>query len=236
MQSSEQLLALYHLDRRLDFIAQRLAEIPGAQRALAGEQAEREARRRERAAAAAELVEALRRLERDSASLAAERRRLQDQQRAVTDMQALAASEHQLARCTERIATVESTILVKLEAQEIHERELALRAAREAEEGRAAVEELAALAAEAAECAAEQAQAQTEREALLAVLPAADARLYRRVASSHGHRSLVGLRGAGCGGCGAALPPQELLELRKERRVLVCQGCGRLVLRTEGDA
>jgi predicted nucleic acid-binding Zn-ribbon protein len=236
MQNSEQLLALYHLDRRLDFILRRLAEIPLAQRALAGERAERETRERARAAAAAELAEALRRLERESASLAAERSRLQTQQRAVTDMHALAASEHQLARCEERIAGVEATILVKLEAQEIHERELALRAGRDAEVAGGATAELAALAAEAAECTAERDQALAEREALLGALPAADARLYRRLAGSHGHRSLVGLHGASCGGCGAALPPQELLELRDAGRVIVCQGCGRLVLRTEGDA
>ncbi|MBM4117265.1 hypothetical protein FJ251_05900 [bacterium] len=236
MQSSEQLLALYHLDRRLDFIARRLAEIPAAQRALAADDAARAARQRERAQAAAELAEALRRLERESAQLAAERSRLQAQQRAVTDMQALAASEHQLARSAERIAGVESSILVKLEAQEIHERELALRAEREGEQGRAAAAERAALAAEAAECGAERDRSLAEREALLAALPAADARLYRRVSGSHGHRSLVGLRGAGCGGCGAALPPQELVELRKEGRVLICQGCGRLVLRVEGEA
>ena len=236
MQNSEQLLALHHLDRRLDFILRRLAEIPGAQRALAQERAEREARQRGREQAAAELAEALRRLERESAELAAERRRLQTQQTAVTDMQALAASEHQLARCDERIAGVEATILVKLEAQEIHEREQSLRGAREAEEARAAAAELAALVGEAAECAAERDQALAEHEATLAALPAADARLYRRLFSNHGHRSLAGLRGAACGACGAALPPQELLELRKEDRVLSCQGCGRLVLRTEGEA
>lgn len=236
MQSSDQLLALYHLDRRLDFIAQRLAAIPAAEQGLAAERAQRAAQAAARAAAAAELAEALRRLERESQTLDAQRQRLEKQQRAVTDMQALAASEHQLQHCLTRIAAVESGILVKLEAQEIHERELALRAEREAAVERASAAELAALAQEAAECRAEREQALAESAALLAAMPPADARLYRRIFGTHGHRSLVGLHGAACGGCGAALPPQELLELRKEGRVLSCQACGRLVLRTEGGA
>lgn len=233
MHSSEALQALYHLDRRLDFIERRLAELPAARAELTQEESARAARRQARAAEAAELAEALRRLERDSAALGEERRRLLDQQRAVTDMQALAASEHQIQRCAERLATVESTILVKLEAQELHERETALREDRERAIAASGAAAAAALAAEETECRADRAAASRERELLLAVLPVVEQRLYTRVFSSHGHRSLVGLRGAGCGGCGAALPPQELLELRKEGRVLNCQGCGRLVLRVE---
>lgn len=233
MHSSEALQALYHLDRRLDFIARRLAELPAARAELAQEESAREARQRARTAEAAELVEALRRLEHESGKLGEERRRLLDQQRAVTDMQALAASEHQLQRCDERLATVEATILVKLEAQELHERETALREDRERAVAASSAAAAAALAAEEAECRADQAAAARERDSRLAALPAAEQRLYTRIFSSHGHRSLVGLRGAGCGGCGAALPPQELVELRKEGRVLSCQGCGRLVLRVE---
>ena len=236
MENSEQLRELYHHDRRLAFIERRLQEIPAALRALGEEVARQGEVGRRRDDEAAELAEALRRLERESAVLRGELARLAEQQKAVTDMDALRASEHQLEHCRARLATVEDTLLVKLEAQEIHSREGALRARREGEERSALDDECRALDDERRECEQEQAESLAAREALLEAMADADARRYRRIFSSHGHRTLAPLRGGGCGGCGAALPPQELVEVKSQGRVIPCQGCGRLVLRVEEES
>lgn len=227
------LVDLYHEDRRLAFIAKRLAALPAELAALDAEVARRLDVHRQREESAAELDEALRRLGRESQIRDEELARLQRQQRDVASVEALQASESALQRCQGLKDELEEKILLKLEAQEILARENQLRASREVVEAAALAAERDGLEQEAAECRREQEAAEKKRELLCSALEPALARRYQRASVSHGHRTLVPLQDSSCGGCGEALPLQQVIDVRSGGKVLSCQGCGRLVMRTE---
>ncbi|MDM7917329.1 MAG: zinc ribbon domain-containing protein [Candidatus Eisenbacteria bacterium] len=56
---------------------------------------------------------------------------------------------------------------------------------------------------------------------------------YDRIRRSKGGLAIVGVEAGACGGCGYGLPPQRLQELRRNRDLVVCEGCGRILLAVE---
>ncbi len=53
---------------------------------------------------------------------------------------------------------------------------------------------------------------------------------YERIRRSKGDMAVVSVTSGACGGCGYQLPPQRLVELQKKERVIVCEGCGRILV------
>jgi len=98
--------------------------------------------------------------------------------------------------------------------------------AKEAAAARAG-EELDA-AAEAAR--SEQAQLETQRTELLAQLNAATRARYERLLAAKGDSAIVAVLDASCGGCHYQLPPQMVNEVRSGRRLMTCEGCGRILV------
>ena len=233
MNENTPLLDLYHEDRRLDFLARRLAALPGEMAAVDADLAERAEASRRRESEAEELAEALRRLERDGAARQDELEKLRKQQKAVSSVEALAASETALARCERQIAEIDDKCLVKLEAQEIFARENKLRAGREKQEAEVLAAERAEKEREQADCLRDREETELRREALVAAIDEPLRRRYLRIHGRQGHRTLAPLLDVNCGTCGEALPPQQVIEIKENGAVVPCQGCGRLVMNTE---
>ena len=42
--------------------------------------------------------------------------------------------------------------------------------------------------------------------------------------------AVVGIEQGACSGCGYQLPPQRIVEVQKAERIMVCEGCGRLLV------
>jgi hypothetical protein len=53
---------------------------------------------------------------------------------------------------------------------------------------------------------------------------------YERIRRSKGDLAIVGVDAGACGGCGYALPPQRLQEIRRNRDIILCEGCGRILV------
>jgi hypothetical protein len=53
---------------------------------------------------------------------------------------------------------------------------------------------------------------------------------YERIRRSKGDLAIVGVEYGACGGCGYALPPQRVQEVRRNRDVVLCEGCGRILV------
>jgi predicted nucleic acid-binding Zn-ribbon protein len=68
------------------------------------------------------------------------------------------------------------------------------------------------------------------RDSLVVRLSPALRNRYERIRRSKGDMAVVGVEGGACGGCGYQLPPQRLVELQKQERVIVCEGCGRILV------
>jgi len=58
---------------------------------------------------------------------------------------------------------------------------------------------------------------------------------YERIRRSKGDLAIVGVDAGACGGCGYALPPQRLQEVRRNRDIILCEGCGRILVATIDD-
>ena len=71
---------------------------------------------------------------------------------------------------------------------------------------------------------------ETERQVELNALPPATRSRYERILVSREGRAVVPVIKNACGGCYRGQPPQILQELRRADRVLLCEGCGRMMV------
>jgi predicted nucleic acid-binding Zn-ribbon protein len=53
---------------------------------------------------------------------------------------------------------------------------------------------------------------------------------YERILANLGTVAVTRVEGEGCGGCGAQQPPQLIVEIRRNEKVILCQACGRILL------
>ncbi len=72
-----------------------------------------------------------------------------------------------------------------------------------------------------------------EREKIVVRLDKADLRQYERVRKAKAGKAVVPVKRNACGGCFNRIPPQTVLELRKNTKILVCEHCGRMLVSDE---
>ncbi|MBI2619664.1 MAG: hypothetical protein HYW57_06245 [Ignavibacteriales bacterium] len=72
-----------------------------------------------------------------------------------------------------------------------------------------------------------------EREKLVVRLDKGDLRTYERIRQAKDGKAVVPVRRNACGGCYKRVPPQTVLELRKNSRVITCEYCGRVLVSDE---
>ena len=84
---------------------------------------------------------------------------------------------------------------------------------------------------------AEEAALEAKRDELLAGLPTPLRSRYQRIYTGKKGQALSELVAGACAACGAALPPQMAIEVRRGQTVIECTNCGRiLVYRSEAGA
>lgn len=71
-----------------------------------------------------------------------------------------------------------------------------------------------------------------EREKLLVRIGKDILAKYAMIRSARG-KAVVPFRKESCGGCGNRIPPQHIIEIRRNDKVYVCQHCGRIVVSDE---
>ncbi len=171
-----------------------------------------------------------RQLEKDIEALAVEERKFQGQLPLVKKNEEYTALLHEIAGVKQKRSDRETDLLVLMDEEE-----------RRATEKPVLEKALAALEAEAGvRLKTIGAQEQGERErvagveserATLAVrLPAGTRNRYERIRTSKDGRAVVPIQKGACGGCYRGQPPQMLQEARRGDRLLVCDGCGRLLI------
>ncbi len=72
-----------------------------------------------------------------------------------------------------------------------------------------------------------------EREKLIARIQKTDLQLYERIRKAKGGLAIVPVKRSSCGGCYNRVPPQRVLELRKNSRITTCERCGRVLVSEE---
>jgi hypothetical protein len=72
-----------------------------------------------------------------------------------------------------------------------------------------------------------------EREKLVVRTERGDLAVYERIRKAKGGLAVVPVKRNACGGCYNAVPPQKVLELRKNNRIYTCEHCGRILVSDE---
>ena len=157
-------------------------------------------------------------------------RRYEKQLLSVTTQHQLDAMEHEIADVRARRDVLETEALERLEAEE---RDTAARPEKAHALERADAEAKATFTRLDAEAAAirEELAALDARRAHLAAKMAPSARTrYEKLRAGRAGRAVAAIVNHACGGCFRSLPPAMLQEARRREQLLVCDGCGRLLV------
>jgi hypothetical protein len=79
----------------------------------------------------------------------------------------------------------------------------------------------------------EELKLQHEREKITVKIQKNDLQLYERIRKAKGGKAVVPVKRNACGGCYNRVPPQTVLELRKNSRIITCERCGRVLVSDE---
>lgn len=71
------------------------------------------------------------------------------------------------------------------------------------------------------------------REKLIVRIDRSDLALYERIRKAKGGLAVVPVKRNACGGCYNAVPPQKVLELRRNNKIYTCEHCGRILVSDE---
>ncbi len=74
---------------------------------------------------------------------------------------------------------------------------------------------------------------QHERQKLVARIHKDDLRMYERIRKAKDGKAVVAVKRNACGGCYNRVPPQKVLELRRNDVFMMCERCGRLLVSDE---
>ncbi|MEK7672221.1 MAG: C4-type zinc ribbon domain-containing protein [Bacteroidota bacterium] len=74
---------------------------------------------------------------------------------------------------------------------------------------------------------------QHEREKVLVRISKPDLAMYERIRTAKNGRAVVPIKRGACGGCYTAVPPQKVLELKRNNQLYTCERCGRIIVSEE---
>jgi len=224
------LWTLRGLDEELVALNAALKRFPAQRASIAQRLAAERARLEHAKARFAELQKTRRALEQEIAGVSETERRFKGQQAAVKKNEEFRALQHEIEGAQNRRSELETGVLLQLEAEdrELAERPALERAVTAAEHETA--ERLAQIEAEERTDRERVAALEAERRTHVERLSAGVRTRYERIRTSLEGRALVPIVKGACGGCYRGQPPQVVQEARKRDRVLICDGCGRMLL------
>ncbi|MDD8018135.1 MAG: C4-type zinc ribbon domain-containing protein [Bacteroidota bacterium] len=100
------------------------------------------------------------------------------------------------------------------------------------EQGQILEEKKAELAEVSKETEEEELKYKHEREKLIVRMNKDNLAKYNKIRSARG-KAVVPVRKNSCSGCGNRIPPQHIIELRRNDKIYICQHCGRIVVSDE---
>lgn len=78
---------------------------------------------------------------------------------------------------------------------------------------------------------AEEEQLLAEREACATLIDERTMSAYDRIRKScHNHLAVVPVYNDSCGGCLSTIPPQRLIDIKSNKKVIICEYCGRILV------
>ena len=224
------LWSLRALDEQCAGVKEALGRLPGQRRQLDEQVSSERVHLDALKARVAELQKVRRDRERDIEAAREQERRFQGQLPAVKKNEEYTALLHEIDGVKSKRSEMETEVLLQLDEEEKMQKERpALEQSLKAAEDLAA-ERRGQLDREEREQRERLEALEAERVAHLGRLGPATRQRYERIHGSRNGRAVVAISKGACGGCFRGQPPQTLQEARRGDRLLVCDGCGRLMI------
>jgi len=226
----DRLWALKDLDERANVLKAELKRFPEQRATLERAVAEQSAKlERHRSQAGANQLKR-RELEREIESLTIQERKFQSQTFAVKKNEEYRALLDEIEGVKKKRSDLETDVLMTFEAEErlSGERAAAERALQSAQ--REAAERTRQIDADERAARERLDVVEAERAQHVGKLPPATRARYERIVQSRDGRAVMAIAKGACGGCFRNQPPQLLQDARRRDRLLVCEGCGRLLI------
>lgn len=128
------------------------------------------------------------------------------------------------------IDTEEERLLELMEALDDHRADHEAEIARLASEKKEKQQTIEQLEQRTAELESEIARLQAEIPKYLKEIDPALRKRYERIQANLGSLAVTRVVDGNCGGCGAKLPPQLVLEIKGNGQLITCQACGRILI------
>jgi predicted nucleic acid-binding Zn-ribbon protein len=140
------------------------------------------------------------------------------------------ALQHEIAALKEKASKIEDAILETLESsEEISKAIEAEEQALKAETERTKTEQ-AKLDGDLKELTDAIKVKSEEREQLVADLDKALLARYERIRDNKDGLAVTSVENGACGGCFRRIPPHEMQNLKRDDRIITCEGCGRIII------
>lgn len=223
------LYLLQLLDTELDELRELRGDLPESVRKLEDTVNELRTRIEDSAAALRTGVTERTRMEKDSLELIAKIEKYKSQQLQVQNNKEYDALTHEIEMAEETIQRYEQEIEMFVgEAEEIKSQKIELEEELEtlAKELSEKTEELKSVLAVTAE---EETRLEGKRDEAIANIGAADLELYTRIRNAK-VKAVAPIKRNACSGCFNVVPPQLILEIKKNIRMYVCEHCGRILV------
>jgi predicted nucleic acid-binding Zn-ribbon protein len=226
----DRLWALHGLDEKVVARKASLARLPELRKSLETRVTNERTRLESWKKRLGELQKTRRQLEKDIEVATEQERKFQSQLPAVKKNEEYTALLHEISGAKAKRSELETVVLMRMDEEQAAEAERApieheLKAAE-----REMAERLQAIDAEEKTEREQVAALEAERARLIEGLSATIRSRYERVVASRGGIAVVAILKGACGGCFRTQPPQILQDARKRDRLIICDGCGRLLV------
>ncbi len=224
------LCSLRLLDREIDRLRERAVVIPRELDRLAKELQVHQDILDEEMRRLQDLRLDRRSAEREVESAKSRRREFESQQYKIRNNQEYQANMREIESMRQKATQYDDRALEILMQEEEIQKEIDRLTVIVAEEKRKHDGAAGHLNVEMAEVGTELSGREGERNGVVDRLSAPLRAKYERIRRSKGDLAIVGVEYGACGGCGYALPPQRVQEVRRNRDVVLCEGCGRILV------
>lgn len=232
----QRLWRLHELDERANAARAVVVKFPEQKTTLEGRVSAERQRLAAHTKSAEEVLKARRKIELEIEAATAQQRQFESRQPSVKTNEEFRALTTEIEGAKRKRSELETQVLMRFEEEEALAKqkpviELALK---QAESERATRLDEINRAESAAQSELDAINAERERE--IVELGQTTRQRYERIHSQREGRAVVPVIKNACGGCFRSQPPQLMQDIRRGDRLLICDGCGRILVQPPGEA
>jgi hypothetical protein len=229
-ETKELLLKLQKLDDEIDAMRNQEESIPVTKQELEEGLESLKQRVQEARDRSVEFAKKRKELEVELESMNDEKNKFKTQLFQVKSNREYEALQHEIAGLEEKGSGIEDQILGILDQAEEAAAVIKQEEARLEEESARARAEQAKLDENLKKLRSDIAIKEDERTRLLVDADKALIKRYERIRESKGGVAVTSVENGACGGCFRRIPPQEMQNLKRDERIITCEGCGRIII------